>query len=50
LYELNFRKKIVQEDATIEKKGFGGKRFGRRLVYLFILELTTHICAICKKY
>jgi len=37
LYELNFRKKIVQEDATIEKKGFGGIRFGRRLVNLFIL-------------
>jgi len=50
LYEFNFRKKAVQKDATIENKGFGGIKFGKRLGYLFILELTTHICAITKKY
>jgi len=48
LYELNFRKKVVQEDATIENKGYGGIKFGKRLGYLFILKLTTHICAIRK--
>jgi hypothetical protein len=47
---LTLEKKVVQEDATIEKKGFGGIRCGRRLVCLLILKLTTHICAIHKKY
>lgn len=47
---LILEKKVIQEDATIEKKGFGGIRFGRRLAHLFVLELTTHICAIRKKY
>ncbi len=50
MYKLNFRKKIVQEDATIEKKGSKGIRFGKRLGYLFIFKVTTHICPICKKY
>jgi hypothetical protein len=39
---------VVEENATIVKKGVGGTRFGRRLCYLSIHELLTHSCAICK--
>jgi hypothetical protein len=50
LYKFNFKKKVVQEYATIEKKGYGGIRFFGRRLGLFILKPTTHICAIRKKY
>jgi hypothetical protein len=50
LQELDFRKKVVRKDAAIVKKGAGGTWFGRRLRYLSIHELSTHSCAIYKKY
>jgi hypothetical protein len=49
-HELDFREKVIQEDATIVKRGARGRGFGRRLGYLSIHELFTHSCAICKKY
>jgi hypothetical protein len=49
-HEHAFRKMVVWEDATIVKRGAGGTWFGRRLGYLSIHKLSTHSCAICKKY
>jgi len=48
--EIDFRKKVVQEDVAIVKRGAKGVRFGRRLKYLSIHELSAHDRAICKKY
>jgi hypothetical protein len=42
--------RVVQEDAAIIKRDARGIRFGRRLGYFSIHELSTHICAIYKKY
>jgi hypothetical protein len=47
--EIDFRKKIVQKDVAIVKRGAKGVGFGRRLRYLSIHELSIHDRAICKK-
>ncbi len=44
--ELDFKKRVIQEDATIVKRDVRGTGFGRRLGYLSIHELFAH----SKKY
>jgi hypothetical protein len=48
--EPDFRKKVVLEDVAIIKRGARRTRFGRRLGYLSIHELSAHSHAICGKY